>query len=257
MARAAGLIPKDEALAAMTPQQINDLANRLKEEKDDYQRHLSLEWLSDALLRINRGWQDTAAHSETTRTKRSRRIVGGEVQFSQLEHPDWISVPISEAAVRRIIAQAAAAGLSRDQQIIWTLSEAGYTEVYIAEQLGIDQSTVSRRLMVARNIVWDHIDTRGDAYKVFLEESHRTAYFGASSKRRLPPDLEEARRLIEEYTNVVTCVIIGLGEIMPGDPIVVTVMKYNPRRGQWREVEKLTTTQIRARAKKIRKILGS
>lgn len=176
-------IPTDEELSKMSHKEISKLANAIAEigEKDDGNKKANrrnkeyaergLEYLADALLRINRGWERDA-YSEEPDTSRNRRIAGHEVQLDPVKHAQYISVPISETAVRRIIANAARAGLSRTQQLIYTLSETGQTQEEIAAQLGISQQAVCKHYSLALEDLKYSV-TKQTAYIFYLESHHK------------------------------------------------------------------------------------
>lgn len=242
MARAA-LIPDDERLRAMTPAQISALANDLASLGSGAQQ--ALEWLSDALLRINRGWE-SGAHSELADTRRNRRIIGAEIHFSQIDRlDDSIRVAITDQAVRSIIGRAASAGLTRAQQLVFALDEAGLSQASIADQLNMHPRKVSRVLCAARDALWGHVDRRGDAFKVFLEESHRAAYFPPGARRRLPPWMESAREVIEAHENVTTHIEENCS--LTDKPMLVQI-----RNCYGITVDELSFRRIRTRAKKMR-----
>jgi len=192
------LIPPDAELARMSPAEQNTLANEVAASGDSG----TLERLSDALLRIHGGGQD-GAHPESCDTARRRRIVGHEVAIG--DHLDWIPVPISNAEVSRLLYKSARAGLSRRQQEMWLLHDiVGWTQQAIAGQYGIGQPAVSRCLSRARAALWDYIDNHDRALLVFMLESHRRSYRPPDRRPSLPPDLDAARRLIEEDPQVST-----------------------------------------------------
>lgn len=160
------------------------------------------EMLSDKLLRLHRG-QDVGAYSDDPGSWRNKRIRGHEIQS---DDRDVINLCISDHSIRRMIGQAAEAGLSRPLQEIWVLSEAGCSQREIGELLGVSHQTVGRKLAAAREVIWDHLDTEGLPYIVFLQESHRTAYYRPPTRDPLPDQVEHDRRVIEQMCGVVTMI---------------------------------------------------
>lgn len=196
MSRRGTVIPSDDQLRRMSQKELNKLANELKDQCYASGDYRALEWLSDALLRIHQAWLD-GAHSETTDTRRRRRICGREIPIGG--NIDYIPTPISDSHIRQLMAKACKSGLTRRQQEVWILHDVvGYTQVRIADLLEIGQPAVSRCLTRARNAMWDYIDRNDPAFRVFLMESHRTAYFRPSPRPRLPEFLDAARQKLEE-----------------------------------------------------------
>jgi predicted DNA-binding protein (UPF0251 family) len=192
------VLPDDAVLAQMSQEELNRLANEIGRRRDQ----AGLEQLSDALIRINDGWKD-GAHSETSDTRRNRRIVGREVKVG--DNVEVIRTPIPEENIRRVMKRAAEAGLTERQRDVWILIDViGYRQEAAAEKLGIKQPAVSRLLNRARTALWEHIDRNSVVYRVFLMESHRAAYFKPSYRPPVPRQVEDARCFIEEEPHIST-----------------------------------------------------
>lgn len=243
MTRGRGIIPDDTALARMSAQELNKLANSFHNQEPAWPEHKiqqAMEWLADALLRVSgcRG-----VYSENPNSTRNRRICGREVSLDCIEGANWISLPVSEAAVRRLVRKAAEASCTRLQQEIWALVECGVAQAEIAVLYGLGQPEVSRILNRARQEIWDHIDKRGDVYRVYCEESHRSAYFAPHSPHLLPEWLDEPRRVIEDKLGVHT-------SIQQDAPKFV---ELRPDSGLENVDSRLTYIQARGRAKNLLK----
>lgn len=192
----ASVLPSDNELRELTLDQLDKLACSLSD--DDR------EALSDALLRIN-GSLGRDTFSSDSESSRNVRITGHEVRFSALiGAEDWIACPMPDHWVRSMIYKAADAGCSKAQWDAWVLSEAGASEVRIAQMLGISQSAVCQRLGRARQAIWDHIDRHSIEYRVFWRESHRTAYFPPHHGPNLPDWLDPVRQGFELNPDVTT-----------------------------------------------------
>lgn len=197
------LIPNDDRLSEMTPAEINKLANvvaTIGTEND-------LERLSDAILRINKGW-NSGAHSELSDTRRNRYIAGREARTDIL--PDVLVLPISDAIIRKEISKAQKAALTRRQQEVWVLCEiAGLSQGEAARKLKIKQCDVSRALQRAKNALRNYIDKQGILYNLFADCAHRSAPLKLQARPALPPAINEARAIIEEMTGAETLIQNG------------------------------------------------
>lgn len=191
-------IPTYEVFCKMSREEVSALTNAIakcwdgdeKNVKDKEYTQRGLEWISDMMLRRSRGWESDA-YSENYQTGRNRRIVGHEIQISQLERPDVISVPISDSEVKRIIAKAAKAGLNRTQQLVYTFYEAGFTQEHIANILDISQQAVSKQYSLALEKL-KYCVAREPAY-IFYLESHR---------KRIPlieGEVEEVEQCVDRW----------------------------------------------------------
>jgi hypothetical protein len=189
-------LPSDDELRGMSDPELKALADTLDDKGQ--------EALSSALIRIHDGWRD-GAHSETSDTRRRRRIVGREIPIG--EHADHIPVTISEYVIRRLMGQAARAALTEEQRLVWVLHDyEGLSQRIIADLLGIKQPAVSRCLNRARIALWNHIDKHSPAYRAFLEDSHQAKYIAPSYRPPLPVGLDAARQEFERdqatYTHI-------------------------------------------------------
>jgi transcriptional regulator with XRE-family HTH domain len=247
MVKCAVKIPDDAVLARMSHAELSTLANELAVccTPNDSS---PLEWLSDALLRIHRGWRD-GAHSETSDTRRRRKIIGKEIPAG--DQANYIKAPISNDVIITMLRKAAAAGLSDWQQDVWLLADViGWTQRAIAREFNVGQPAVSRALGRARQALWEHIDKHGNAFKVFILESRRTAYFRPAYRPPLPPELDEARREIEADTPISTHIQID-------KPKQVEVWRRGVRPTRIREGREHSIShsfrEIVAQAKKLKK----
>lgn len=205
-------IPSDEVLAKMTSQELSALANRLA--KDDTlirteRVQAAMEWLSDALLRVHKGWL-AGAHSEDPDTRwnvhirQTQRIGLG----MDLADEDLISEEVvSQECLRKAIGRAARAGCTRGQRIVFGLHEAGCTQREIGEKLGIPQQKVPRQLAMAKAAIRRHIDRLSDPVLIFDLEARRRA-LGKIRQQQPPMDarIAMARLIIEEAEGVSTLV---------------------------------------------------
>ncbi len=191
-------LPSDVELKSMSPRQLEELAARLETAAER-------ERLSDALLRINQAWQ-SSAHSETSDTRRRRRIRNREIQTG--EHTDALQAQATQQAVNRILLSAARAGLTASQRRVWFLADVmGWTQETIAGKLNVKQPSVSRCLGRARRAMWEYIDEHSPAFRVFQAESHGKGYFEPAKRPDLPPALDGARRRFEELPGISTHII--------------------------------------------------
>ena len=195
-------IPPDDILKKMSHKELNKLANEIALQCAASGSDRALEYLSDALIRIHRGWR-SGAHSEISDTRRRRRIVGSEIPIG--EHTECIATTISDRCIRKAIVRACKAGLSRRQQEVWVLHHvAGWSTVQIAAKYGISQPAASQCLKRARQELWDHIDRHDPVFQVFMMESNRSVYLPPEKRPMLPPELDEARRELESQPGMTT-----------------------------------------------------
>lgn len=232
----------------MTATELSALANSLATDPT-VNTNLAYEYLSDALIRIHKGWVD-GAHSELSDTDRRRRIIGNEIPID--EQLGTIVTPISHSVIRHMLHKAAKAGLTEWQQEVWLLADiVGWKQREIAREYGVVQSAVSQCLNRARQALWDYVDRRDPAIKVFLMESRRMPYFAPAYRPGLPPELDEARQAIESARGVSTHVQV--------DALKRVEVWHNGKRpmrtrdGRDYPVS-LTYAQIIARAKKSKKL---
>jgi hypothetical protein len=192
-------IPSDETLGRMSPEQLSRLANEIA--KGDRPER-GLEWLSDALKRVDRG------------RRIARRLARREVVFSDLDDVDLVAPIIDDNTLQGIVDRATAAGCTARQCHSFLLADMCVSQERAAELMGISQSAYSRLLARARKAICSRLAIQGDATLMFSLESRRATYRKPSPRPLLPRylkcrpvDIEAARELIEERLGAITAIM--------------------------------------------------
>jgi predicted DNA-binding protein (UPF0251 family) len=248
-----GAIPKDDELRAMSETAIDDLSRGLAAEAARTGDDGPVEELSNALLRINDGWR-AGAHSETSDTRRRRRIAGTETLVA--ECPEWAPAPPNAVDIDRLLGRAHEADLTERQYTVWILcDEQGYSQAAAAQVMGIKQPAVSRLLNRAREALMDYIDKHDPYYRVFVREIHRASYRRPGYRPPLPAALDGARQLLERDRRISTHIMPDcLSRVEPwlnGDPIVLDSQSREPIHYS------LSFREVISRGRKIKKFEAS
>lgn len=181
-------IPNDEELAKMSPSQIAALADSLTTPEQREQ-------LSDALLKVHKGWQ-VGAHSEVSDTRRNRRHAR-EQSMEELAEAAGVVIPTAPPSMLPLIQRALKASVDEEVAVMWILHEDGWTQARIAETFDVSQGCVSQRLARARDLIRDNIDEKEGWFRILCVEMRRRRYVPLQKQPPLASEIQAARIVLE------------------------------------------------------------
>lgn len=231
--------PSDAVIARMDAAELDRFAESLTTDEDR-------ERLSDALLRINFAWL-AGAHSENRDTRRNRRI-RQENSLEAMAEAAGVVIPAPPPDLTPAINRAAEACLDRRDCLIWAMWQTGSSQASIAKAMHLTQGYISQRISKARAAIAEQVER--EPLMQFCQSMKRRLYHNRNTQDPLPAEIEQARRIVEQYEDCQTW-------ILPERPRRVYLVK---RAEDLREITDITTqpfVDYRELLRRARKAQGS